>query len=271
MDRHNNLPHAPQAHADREAQLQEALAAALKARQFFICLQPKFSLPGRRIVGAEALLRWNDPEEGILFPAEFLPAAEHIGYLEALDLYALEEACRCVRSWAEQGIPAVPLSVNLSAETLRATGFCEAARDCLQRYDIPPAGIEFEFSAQHVRNYPAQLAKMISCLHKLDCACSIDGFSEGASVLTHLRAFEVDTVKFNCRGFAHANQQAGMAACIETLYAARELHMRMLCEGVELPCQLTALAAAGCELMQGYALSMPVSTHLFAQMLRKLG
>ena len=270
MDIHS-LPHAPQTQADRETQLQSALAAALKARQFFICLQPKFSLPGRRIVGAEALLRWNDPDEGILFPAEFLPAAERSGYLEALDLYALEEACRCVHSWMERGIRVVPLSVNLSAETLQATHFYEAARDCLQRYDIPPAHIEFEFSAHHVRYYPAQLAKAISCLHKLNCACSIDGFSEDASVLTQLCAFEVDTVKFNCRSFVHENQQAGMAACIETLSAARELHMRMLCEGVELSSQLTTLAAAGCELMQGYALSMPVSANLFAHMLRKPG
>lgn len=253
---------------DRSACMQDGILGALRMRQFFICLQPKFELPGRRIVGAEALLRWNDPEEGILFPAEFLPAAEHAGYMEALDLYALEEASRCIRSWIDNRVPVVPISVNISAASLHAPGFCDAAVDCLSRFDVPPSSIEFEFSARFAQLHPAKLADMIECLHRHGFSCCIDGFSRKVEVgaLDHLSAFDVDTVKYNCRACDNCQEEC-VNACASAFTRAKELHIRMLCEGVERPQQLDTLYAAGCALMQGYALSMPVSTGLFSRML----
>ncbi|MEL7602162.1 MAG: EAL domain-containing protein [Bacillota bacterium] len=253
---------------DRSARMQDGILGALRMRQFFICLQPKFELPGKRIVGAETLLRWNDPEEGILFPAEFLPAAEHAGYMEALDLYALEEASRCIRGWIDNQVPVVPISVNISAASLHAPGFCDAAVDCLSRFDVPPSGIEFEFSARFAQLHPAKLADMIECLHRYGFSCCIDGFSQKVEVsaLDHLSAFEVDTVKYNCRACDNRQEECANS-CASAFARAKELHIRMLCEGVERPQQLDTLYAAGCTLMQGYALSMPVSTGLFSRML----
>jgi EAL domain-containing protein (putative c-di-GMP-specific phosphodiesterase class I) len=228
---------------DRSAWMQDGILDALRMRQFFICLQPKFELPGRRIIGAEALLRWNDPEEGILFPAEFLPAAEHAGYMEALDLYALEEAGRCIRSWIDNQVPVVPISVNISAASLHAPGFCDVASGCLSRFDVPPSGIEFEFAARFAQLHPAKLADMIECLHRYGVSCCIDGFSqyaESARALDHLSAFEVDTVKFNCRACENRRRNARMPA--QARFArAKELQIRMLCEGVERPQQLDTL------------------------------
>lgn len=262
----NPLSQAP----DRYAQMQEGILDALRMRQFFICLQPKFELPGKRIVGAEALLRWNEPGEGILFPAEFLPAAQQAGYMEALDLYALEEASRCIRNWIDNVIPVVPISVNISSASLHAQGFCDAVTDCLSRFDIPPSAIEFEFPARFAQVHPAKLANMIECLHQHGLSCCIDGFSQKAEAgsLEHLRAFEVDTVKYNCRACG-SGQEECVDTCVGVFTRAKELHIRMLCEGVELPQQLDKLYAAGCKLMQGYALSMPVSTGLFSRMLHR--
>ena len=253
----------------RDAQLQNAIVSALRDRQFFICLQPKFRLPGRHIVGAEALLRWNDPEEGILFPAEFLPAAQRIGYLEALDLYALEEACHCIQNWRKKQMPVVPLSVNISVASLHAPGFCDAAVDCLSRHDIPCSDIEFELSYQFAQQHAAKLSNMIECLHRYGFSCCIDGFSDDGNRLEHLSAFEIDSVKLNCRSFQDKPKQVCLDACAQAVTRAKELGMQLFCEGVERPQQIDALAAAGCTLMQGYALSMPVSTGLFAKMLPK--
>ncbi len=252
----------------RSARMQDGILGALRMRQFFICLQPKFELPGKHIIGAEALLRWDDPDEGILFPAEFLPAAEDAGYMEALDLYALEEASRCIRSWLDDQTAVVPISVNISTASLHTPGFCEAAVDCLSRFDIPPSGIEFEFSARFAELHPAKLANMIECLHSHGFSCCIDGFSQKAESgeLEHLHAFHVDTVKYNCRTCENRQPEC-TGACTNTFARAKELHMRMLCEGVERQQQLDTLFSAGCELMQGYALSMPVSTGLFSRML----
>jgi|GEM_PF-3879752 len=253
--------------AQAEAALQEALNRALRQRQFFICLQPKFSLPERGIAGAEALLRWNDPENGIRFPGEFLEAAERNGYLETLDLYALEEACRCIRDWLDTGRAAVPVSVNLSKASLYAAGFPDAAWDCIRRYGLPPSSIEFEFSAAQVEQHPVALSRAINQLHALHCGCVIDGFAQGTQMLEHVLAFEVDAVKFNCRAFPRENRQAGIAACLEVIAAARRLNIALICEGVEAQEQLQALAAAGCRLVQGFALSMPVTTQMFTKMM----
>lgn len=263
MEEYRRSPSEPATQA--EAALQEALRAALQQRQFFICLQPKYDLPGRRIVGAEALLRWNDPQNGIRFPGEFLSAAERNGYLETLDLYALEEACRCIRTWIDGGRTPVPISVNLSTASLYANGFADAARDCFRSFGLPPRYIEFEFSAALVDEHPVALFRAISQLHSLGCGCVIDGFSQGPQMLEHFKAFEVDTIKFNCRGYSCAN--SGIAACLEIIAAARKLKLRLLCEGVEGQEQLTALAYAGCELAQGFALSMPVTAQLFTRMM----
>lgn len=262
MEEYRRSPSEPVAQA--EAALQEALRIALQQRQFFICLQPKYDLPNRRIVGAEALLRWNDPQNGIRFPGEFLGAAEQNGYLETLDLYALEEACRCIRTWIDDGRAPVPISVNLSTASLYAGGFPDAARDCIRSHGLPPGYIEFEFSVAYVEEHPVALSRAISQLHVLGCGCVIDGFAQGPQMLEHIKAFEVDTIKFNCRA-SHAN--TGMAACLEVIAAARRLQLRLLCEGVEGQDQLATLGHAGCELAQGFALSMPVTAQLFTRMM----
>ena len=255
----------------RDAQMQNTIVSALQDRQFFICLQPKFRLPDRHIVGAEALLRWNDPEEGILFPAEFLPAAQRIGYLEALDLYALEEACHCIQHWRAKHMPVVPISVNISVASLHAPGFCDAAVDCLSRHGIPRSDIEFELSYQFAQQHAAKLSDMIECLHRYGFSCCIDGFTftQDGNLLEHLSAFEIDSVKLNCRSYPDKPMQVYISACAQAVSRAKELGMQLFCEGVERPQQIEALASAGCTLMQGYALSMPVSTGLFAKMLSK--
>lgn len=256
---------------ERDKQLQDGMLFALHQKEFFIVLQPKFSLPERAIVGAEVLLRWNEPDGGIIFPAEFISAAERAGLVELLDLYALEEACLCLRSWIDNKKPIVPLSINLSSPSLHTPGFVNAVNDCVTRHRIPHEYIEFEFSTQFMRAYPEELARTVTYFHDLGYRCAIDGFAHGPGTLPHVRAFEVDTLKLDCRSFAKDDEEAGVNGCVETYGATRKMDMQVLCEGVETPYQLKALSDAQCRYMQGYALSMPVSTRMFARMLLKNG
>ena len=253
----------------REKQLQDNILPAVRNREFFICLQPKFVFPEKKIVGAEVLLRWNAPNEGILFPTEFLAAARDAGLIELLDLYALDEACACLHRWLASGERVVPLSINISSSSLYTPGFVDAAVDTVKKYNIPSEYLEFEFSSQFIKEFPEKLARTISYLRKLGYRCAIDGYAQPAAALKQVLAFDIDTLKLDCRSFAPDDNKIGMRACVVALGALKEFPARVYCEGVETPFQFETLLAADCRLMQGYALSMPVSARLFAKMLQR--
>ena len=248
--------------------MSEALFRAVAGNEFFLCLQPQYQLPDRSIAGAEALLRWNDPAHGIRFPAEFLPAAEHYGYAETLDLFALEEACRCIHACLDAQVPAVPISVNISSPSLYAAGFFDAVKDCIRRYNVPPGHLSVEFSAAFAEQHPVALFKAIKQFHALQCGCVIDGFSKGIALLERLCAFEIDAVKFDCGAFARQKDKYNCSSYMETLAAAQRMQITFVCEGVAEEEQLQSLVRAGCTLLQGFALSPPVSSILFLKMLQ---
>lgn len=257
-------------HSGTPAQLQhpaEALFHAVAGQAFFICLQPRYLLPGLSIVGAEALLRWNDPPHGIRFPREFIGAAEHYGYAETLDLFALEQACLCIAQWLQKGVAAVPVSVNISTPSLYAPGFVSAVKDCIRKHEVPPELLIFECSTAQAQEHPVALFKAIKQFHAFHCECVIDGYQKDALLLERLCAFEIDAVKFHCGGLRPEDTES-FAACLETLSAARQMKLPLIVEGVEDETQLNALIAAGCTQAQGFALSAPVTTQLFLKMLQ---
>ncbi len=245
----------------------EALFRAVAGQAFFICLQPRYLLPGLTIVGAEVLLRWNDPPHGIRFPWEFIDAAERYGYAETLDLFALEQACLCIAQWRQAGVAAVPVSVNISTPSLYAPGFVSAVKDCIRKYEVPPDLLIFECSTAQAQEHPVALFKAIKQFHAFHCGCLIDGYQKDALLLERLLAFEIDAVKFHCGGLRPEDTEA-FAACLETLSAARQMKLPLIVEGVEDEAQLNALIAAGCTQAQGFALSAPVTTQLFLKMLQ---
>ncbi len=244
----------------------EALFHAVAGQAFFVCLQPRYLLPGLTIIGAEALLRWNDPPHGIRFPREFIGAAERYGYAETLDLFAFEQACLCIAQWRQAGVAAVPVSVNISTPSLYAPGFVSAVKDCIRKYEVPPALLAFEFSAMQAQEHPVALFKAIKQFHAFHCGCLIDGYQKDALLLERLCAFEIDAIKFYCGGLRPEDTDA-FAACLETLSAAQQMNLPLIVEGVEDEEQLKVLIDAGCTQAQGFALSPPVTPQLFLKML----
>jgi EAL domain-containing protein (putative c-di-GMP-specific phosphodiesterase class I) len=254
-----------------EMVFKERILRALFERQFCICLHPKFRMPNRNAVGAEVLLRWNEPDSGIVFPREFIKKAEAVGLVEQLDIFALEEACKCIRSWLDERKPIVPLSINLSAHSLHSAHFLDAVSDCVLKYRIPASLIEFEFSAEWMENDFESLEKTIRALQDCGHLCAIDGFAGECVSLPLIARLRADTLKINCMQYAAANEPMLLNQCIEVVKEAKKLGLQTVLEGVEKPVQLIMLEQAGCSYMQGYALSMPVSIRLFDKMLTKFG
>lgn len=265
----NETAYPVDANEVRDKALQESILAALEERQFFICLQPKFLLPERKITSAEVLLRWSEPEGGIVFPVEFLPVATRAGLTELLDLYALEEACKCMRQWIDEQKTVVPLSINVASASLQTPGFVDAATACVTKYNIPHEYIEFEFTSQFAKTYPVQLANTIAQFSRNRFRCSMDGFAMPSAMLPQAFAFQIDTLKLNCLAYCAQDERDGMRDCIHVFEAAKEYGKPVFCEGVETPNQFEVLLHANCTHMQGYALSMPVTVGLFSKMLER--
>lgn len=253
----------------RNEHMQNNILVAVHERQFFICLQPVFSLPERRIVAAEALLRWNEPDGGIIFPAEFIPNAQRVGLVELLDLFAVEEACVCMKKWMDSRQPCVPLSINLSSPSLQTPGFINAVSDCVMKHHIPPEMIVFEFAAEFLHTAPEKLGRITAHFRDLGYHCALSGFEGGVNALKHVKAFRIDCLKVNCRKYAPQDEEKGMHACLEVCKEARALDMDVVCEGVETPYHVRRLEEYGTIYAQGYALSVPVSVRLFRKMLQK--
>lgn len=258
-----------QSQAQWERRLEQALPAALTDEQFFICLQPRFEMPTRRIIGAEALLRWNFPKEGVLFPSEFLPAVERAGLLMPLDLFALGEVCKCIVSWKAAGIPLVPININISRESLLSPHFMEQASGMLQDCNLPHGMIECELDAQTVWQHALEAQQAAARFRQMGCRVAVHGFKESLSVLSLVLPLGFDTVKVNCRFYAPEGEDEGIAVCVQAYNAVRQSGTYAVCEGVEFLDQLKKLEEAGCNVLQGYALSRPVDAHLFADMTRQ--
>lgn len=256
--------------AQWELHLQQALPLALENNQFFICLQPIFEMPTRRIIGAEALLRWNKPDAGILFPSEFLPAAQRAGLLLPLDIFALGEVCNISARWqAAAGIPLLPVNINISRESLLSPHFLELVSQIITGCDVPHNLIECELDAQTVQLHALEAKQAVQRLRQLGCRSAIHGFKESPSILPRLLPLGFDTIKVNCRFYAPHSAPAGIASCMEAYTAVRENGVVAICEGVEFLDHLVMLEQAGCNTMQGYALCMPVTARLFAEMAQR--
>lgn len=227
-------------------------------------------MPARRIVGAEALLRWNLPGVGILFPAEFMPMAERQGLLLPVDLYAVGEACKCQAHWKAAKQPGLPISVNISAATVTSADFLQIARDMLRGCNMDAGQIELEFSSEEALAHMETLKQAAMQLKKAGFHCSVQGFGGSRRQISELLiGLPLDSIKLDCRKYAPNNEEAGMQACIEAYRSAARTGVSVVCEGVANKEQLRQLTLAGCELMQGYALSMPVTKNVFFQMVEK--
>jgi diguanylate cyclase (GGDEF)-like protein len=262
---------AMQHRAARHLQMVNALRYALERQQLHVVYQPQLSLATGRIVGAEALLRWNTPElGGAVSPAEFIPAAEESGLILPIGAWVLREAVRQARAWLDAGLPPVVMAVNLSAMQFRNTELPELTTQILEEEGLPPEYLELELTEGVAAHDPQGAIAIMNQLHERGVRMSIDDFGTGFSSLSHLKKFKVYKLKIDQSFVRDISTDAEDKAIVSAIInMARSLGLKTIAEGVETAEQLAFLREQHCDEMQGYHFSKPVPDAEFRQLLSK--
>jgi PAS domain S-box-containing protein len=250
--------------SDSGRESEEAARSAIELRnaianqEFVLFYQPKVDLRTGTCWGAEALIRWQHPERGLLFPDSFIPLAERCGVIVDITKWVLEEAVRQRREWQDQGCHVV-ISVNLSPESLADSSIVEVARSALEKNGVLARAIEVELTETAVMENPAQAVQTLSKLGALGIASAIDDFGTGFSSLVYLRELPVETIKID-RSFVMAMDTSDKDTAIvrSTITLAHSLGKKVVAEGVETAAAAELLLHLGCATGQGYYWSRPV-------------
>ncbi len=235
------------------------LARALERREFEIEYQPQFDIASRRMVGVEALLRWQHPERGRIGPDRFIPLAEDSGLILPIGRWVLEQACLQAVAWQRRGALDLRMAVNLSPVQFRDPDLADQAREILRRSGLAAHRLELEITERVLMEDTEANLQTLGQLKGLGIRISIDDFGVGHSSLSYLRRFPFDEIKLD-RSFVGALDRDPSAAAIvrATLSLSRSLGLDSVAEGVESAEQLHLLDLEGCRVAQGYYFSPPV-------------
>lgn len=243
-----------------EQELDELFEESLARGDFLVYLQPKIGLESQRLEGAEALIRWNHPQKGLISPGTFIPLFEKNGKIRRLDFYVFQTVCARMRQWKENGTPLVPISVNLSRQHFQDPDFLEPFYQTAKAYGIPGGLLEFEltesifFDDRQIQAVKASIQQM----HAYGFLCSLDDFGSGFSSLGLLEEFDVDTIKLDRLFFLNLDNEKAqdVVACLCEL--AKRIHVKTVAEGIETEDQLAFLRTVHCDLIQGFVFSKPL-------------
>ena len=245
---------------DRHVRLAGLLVGALGCGELAVHYQPIVASGSGRIVAAEALLRWNSPELGLVSPGEFVPIAEERGLMDRLGAWVLEESCRVLHGWLNDGVPPLRMAVNVSIGQLVQPRFSDTVRGILARYALDPSLLELEISERGVLRDDPQIRRQLEDVRELGCRLAIDDFGTGNSGVAYLKRFPVTTLKID-RSLVSGVLRSGEDAAITTAITAmaRKLQLSVVAEGIETEAQRRFLEVCGCDELQGYLFSRPVT------------
>lgn len=255
---------------DRSWQLERELAQAIASDQLVLHYQPKVRLEDCRIEGFEALVRWQHPEFGLIYPGEFIALAEKNGQIAELGDWVIRACCRQVATWRQQGLDTVPVAVNVSALQLRDTAFPTRMATYLQQYGVRASDLELEITESCLVEHVDLAVRVLSQFEGMGMRIGLDDFGTGFSSLSQIRDLPIDTIKLD-RSFVDDIRSSPEAGVLVTsiITLAHNLKMRVVAEGVELRDQLVYLKTAGCDVAQGYILSRPVPADDTPRLLRQ--
>ena len=249
-------------------QLENQLRKAIEEDQLEVFYQPKLNLRQQRLDAAEALVRWRHPVRGLIGPGEFIAMAEETGLINQIGEKVLRQACWQVREWQRNGLPDVRVSVNLSVYQLRQGKLLSLVRQVLEDTGLPGPLLELELTETRLFDSVEHVISIFRQLQVLGVKMTIDDFGTGYSSLSYLKRFPVDYVKIDqafIRGLEEGEQDAAIIQAIISM--AHQLKLQVIAEGVETQAQLNFLRAHGCDEVQGYLISEPLSAQDLATML----
>lgn len=249
----------------QEHELNAMLPAALANRDFQVYLQPKVDLRKEKVAGAEALVRWQHPEKGMIPPGDFIPLFEKKGNICKLDCYVFEEVCRLLDRWREEGRELFPISVNLSRQHFRNPDFMEQFVVMADAYRIPKGLLELELTESIFFDDKgiALVRENINKMHELGFKCSLDDFGSGFSSLGLLKEFDVDTIKLDRRFFMDMSKPKARDVVECLIELSRKLKVQTVAEGIETGEQMEFLKRIQCDMVQGYYYSRPLPAEEF--------
>lgn len=262
---HEDMTLAARERLAMEARLRQALAQG----HLQVYYQPQVDIATGRIVGAEALVRWLDPEEGLISPARFIPVAESSGVIGPLGEWVIREVCRQGQCWREAGLPELTLAVNLSPRQFNLTDVAGCAASALAESGYPAQRLEFELTESALAERPEEARQVLLRLQELGVRMAVDDFGTGYSSLAHLKRFPIDVLKID-QGFIRDIPRSGddMAISAAIIAMGHSLGLQVLAEGVETQEQLDFLRERGCDRYQGYLCSRPMPVAGFTALLQ---
>jgi diguanylate cyclase (GGDEF)-like protein/PAS domain S-box-containing protein len=239
----------------------EELRHAVQYGEFELYYQPQVEVKSGRIVGMEALIRWNHPTRGLMLPTAFIPIAEKTGSIVAIGEWVIEDACRQIKAWNELGIAPPTVAVNLSSAQFKlASHLDKIVIENLARYNIPATQLELELTESVLLETTQRHADAFSRFRKIGVRLAIDDFGTGYSSLDYIRSFRVSRLKIDQRFIKDVTTSADGAAIVRaTIGLAHELGIEVIAEGVETASQRNFLISAGCRLAQGFYFGKPVT------------
>ena len=249
----------------REAELRHAIEAG----QLRLHFQPKKDAQSGAWAGAEALVRWQHPERGLVLPNDFIPLAEESGLIAPMTDWVLEAACCALRAWADAGLTCLPLSVNLAASSLADPDLPAKLNVLIRRFDVPASSLVLEITETMLMRDVESVVARLQALRLHGYGLSLDDFGTGYSSLSYLKRFPIDEIKID-RAFVTDVARGGRdgALAIAIIALARGLELRVVAEGVETVEQSVFLLQQGCKLQQGYLYSKPLPAEAFETLLR---
>ena len=255
--------------AKEEWQLEGELRHALDAHELRLHYQPKVSLRSGRIVGAEALIRWQHPVRGLIPPGTFIPVAEETGLILDIGSWVLEEACRQIRQWMEGDVAMPPIAVNLSARQFDRL-LPSRIQAVLDRHGVPPDKLKLEITESLLVRGTESVIPIMNELVAMGLELAMDDFGTGYSSLAHLKKFPITTLKIDRSfviGVPQDDNDRAIALAIVTM--GQQLRMEIVAEGVETVAQMTFLRELQCDQLQGFLFSPALTAIAFEDMVRK--
>ena len=250
--------------------IKNGLRRALAQKEFELHYQPQYDLKSGRIVGAEALLRWSHPEDGMVPPARFIPVAEDSGIIVPLGEWVIREACRQAMAWRAQGLPPLVMAVNLSAVQFRRGEMQQTIERALRDTGFDPRLLELELTESIMIHDAEAVLATVRQLKQLGLKLSIDDFGTGYSSLSYLKRFDVDKLKIDqgfVRDLARNPDDAAIVRAI--IQMAASLGLQTIAEGVEDAAALALLRRFGCDEAQGYHFARPMTAQALADLLAR--
>ncbi len=250
--------------------LMSGIRSALAKGEFRLHYQPQYELKSGRIIGAEALVRWQHPELGLIAPGKFIPIAERSGLINAIGAWVLMEACHQAKLWQAAGLTQLVVSVNVSPVQFRRDEIEREVTDALRAADLSPACIELELTESLLIDESGHLGPLLSRLRAIGVRFSIDDFGTGYSNLGYLRRFEVERLKIDQSFIRHMTEDPNAEGIVRAIIEmAHILKLELVAEGIEDLATLHRLIELGCEFGQGFYWSAALAPDEFFAFIRQ--